>query len=145
MLKFFCPLQSTLALFGPHWSYSVHISPIFVHFSLIQSTLVLDPFCPHWSFWYILSTSVQFVYFSLVWSILLTLVLICSFNLIQSILVLFGLLQSHLILLVPIWSIQTTSVHFDPLRSIFVHVHNGKRHVWVERTYSKYKFIIKKI
>ena len=123
--------RSTLVLFCPLRSYSVHIGP-----RSILSTLVF------------LVQSIHFgpvCYFSPVWSILSTLVLICPFNLIRSILVLFSLLRSHLILLVPIWSIQTISVHFDPLRSIFVHLHNGKRHVWVESTYSKYKFIIKKI
>ena len=92
----FCPLRSTLVLFGLRWSYWV--PSYFIHFSPIWSTLIIfSPFSPLWFYsvkidhiWSILSTSVKF---SQHWSYsvhMSTLVLICSFIFIQSTLFPFG-------------------------------------------------------
>ena len=168
-------IQSTLTLFGPHWSYSVHFGPIRFHYvyfgsicfysvnigpilsilstliqfspiQAIRSTLVLfGPFCLLWfySVHPILSTFVP-TRSSLVQSI--------QFGPIRSISVPFGPfcpLQSysvHFIPFGPIQSIQITSIHFGPLRFIFVHLHNGKIHVWIESIYKKnLKLVISKI
>ena len=111
------PIRSTLVLFnlsisvllGPLWSYSIHsfhfgspqsYSVHFVHFGL---------FISHWSY------LVHYVHFD-------PNLFICSYSLYFSPIqrpiwfpsVLFGQLCS-------IWS---NSVHFDPLRSFFVHLHN---------------------
>ena len=132
----FCPLKSNSAhsvVFNPLWSNSVHLG----HVGPIPSTLVLfSPFCLLWlylvlfgPFFPLWSTSILFVTFGLLW---LYLVHSVHINLVQSI-------CSYSVHLVPfgpmsIWSIQITLVHFDPSRSIFVHLHNKKVHVWVENT-----------
>ena len=131
----FCPLQS----YSGHSVHFVHFGSIwFIFFTSVQ-------FCPIWS---ILSTLVLIYPFILIQS---TLVLICSFILIKSTLVLLSSLRSYLVHFVPFRPIRliwTTTVHFDPLQSIFVHLHNGRRYVWVESIYSKsnllkiYKFQI---
>lgn len=116
-------ILSTSIVFSPHWSYSVQFGP----FQFILSTLILIcvliwpylvPFGPIWStmfqFGPILSISSTVFLFGpilCIWSTLF------------------------------IWSIQTTSVHFGPLRSIFVRLHDGKRYVRVKSTYSKSKYI----
>ena len=130
-----CPILSTLILFGPFcwlWFYLV-------------------PFCPHRShsvhFDQLQSYSVYFVHFCSIWFILSTLVLFSPHSTfvqlgpVRSILstsvppVLFGPPCFYSILfcsfgpLCSIWSIWITSVHFGPLQSIFVRLHNGKRHV----------------
>ena len=111
-------IQSKLVQFCPLQSYSVHIGPIqfilsiLVHLSPIQS---------------ILSTSAFSFHIGPIRSIMSTLVLIYS--------VLFG------VLLVPFSPIWSNLVHFDPLGSFFVHLHNKKIYVWVESTYFKSKFI----
>ena len=146
-------IQSTLALFGPHQSCSVILSTL-IHFSpirAIQSIVVLfGPFCPLWFY------SVHFVhlvlfslhcsysvYFGLSRSSLSTSVLfrpIWSYLVHAATSVLFDPPCSYSIHPVlfspfgPIRSIQITSFHFGPLQSIFVHLPNGKRHVWVEIT-----------
>ena len=114
------PIRSTLVLFGP-------IFPL----SPIQSILVL--FGPLWSYLLLISPH---------WSTLSNSI---NFGPIQSSLFLFGPILSiryTLFHLCSLWSLQTTSIHFGPLRSIFVHFRTGKKHVQIENTYSKFKFII---
>ena len=77
-------------------SYLVHFSP-YVYFSLIQSNLVIIG--PLWSYSVLFDRSIQ--------SIMSTLVLLSPFG---STLILFG----------PIWSIVSTLVLFDLIRSILV-------------------------
>ena len=117
-------IQSTLDLFGLHWSYSVHS----VHFDLLQSylshsvhiglirsilfTLVLfGPFYPLLSYsvhispnWSNPSTSIHYVHFSPIWSMS---VLFRPFVLIQPRLVLFG----PFVLFGTIWSYLVHLVH----------------------------------
>ena len=97
------PIQSTLVLFGPICSYSVHIGPLYP----IQFTLVL--FSPPYSH-LVLFLSIQSTFF-------------------------------HLVHLCSLRSIQTTSIHLCSLQSNFVHLHIGRRHVQVESTDSKCKYI----
>ena len=165
-------ILSTLVLFGPHWSYLVHsvyfsplqfylgYSVLFGLFWSILSTLVLV--CPHWSY------SVQF---DPIQSITSTLDLICPFILIRSPSILFGvnwptmfylvslgLIRSTLFPFSSILSIRSdlfhfiqfgpfvsTLVQFSQFWSIFVDLPKGKRHVYVESTYFKSKFIKKYI
>jgi len=114
-------IRSTLVLFGTFcqlWFYSVHFvhfSPIHYtmllfsplqsysdHFDLIPSTLdPLGPFCPLQSY------SIHLVPIQSIQSYSLHLVHFVSFG--------------------RIWSIQITLVHYGPLRSIFVHLNNGKK------------------
>ena len=120
-----------LVLSSPNWSN-------FVHFSPTRSTLVL--FNSFFPFWF---TSVLFSPF-------------CPLRPFHFTLVLFGPLcplwslsiQSYLasfwspsVLFGPLCSIWSNLVHFDPLGSFFVHLHNKKVYVWVESTYFKSKFI----
>ena len=120
-------------LFCPLWFYSVH----YVHFNHIQSTLVLfGPVCP------LRSYLVPFYPFCPLHS--------CSvpFSPIQSILSLFHPFYPF----GPLCSIWSNSVHlitsilFCPLQSIFVHLQNGKRHIWVERKtsflYNQYNYYL---
>ena len=120
----FCPLRSTLVLFGPRWSYWV--PSYFIHFSPIWSTLIIfSPSSPLLFYlvkidhiWSILSTSVKFNWH---WSFsvhMSTLVLIRPFVLIWSILVLYGPPCSHSVLLCPFAPFRlfvSTSVHFYAL------------------------------
>ena len=107
------PIQSTLALVDPYWSYAVH-------FSHIQFTLVLfGPFCslsfylvlfnPFCSLW---STSVLFGPFGRLWSYLVHFV---HFSFIWSIL-------SYSVHDVPFWSTSVQYVYFSLIGSVhFVH------------------------
>ena len=123
ILNQFSFIQSTLVLFCPLQSYSVHIDPIrfilsiLVHLSPIQSFLSTSAFSFHFGpYLFIHSYS---VYFSPIrrpiWSPSVLFDQLCS--------------------------IGSNSVRFDPLGSCFVHLHNEKIYVWVESTYSKSKFI----
>ena len=132
-------IWSTLILFCPFWSYSVHS----VYFGIIWSYSVnFVHFVPLQS--YSRSYSVHFVHFGPIRFILSTSVLFsphCStsvqIGLFRSIrsysvhLVLFGPPCYYLFIFCPsgpIQSIQITSVHIGLLQSIFVYLHNGKRH-----------------
>ena len=115
-------ILSTLVLFNlfcPFRSYSIHIASIHstsVQFGPIQPTSVMSVlFHPIWS------SSVHFVHFGLIWSILSTLVLFDRFVLIQSIQS-YSLYFVHFFQFGPIRSIQITSIHFGPLRSMFLHL-----------------------
>ena len=125
----------TLVLFDSHWSYLVYIGPIqsnlsswsyLVDIGPIRSTMILfGPICSY------------SVHIGPLCSIQFTLVLFSPTLSIWSTLF-------HLVHLCSLQFIWTTSIHFNPLQSIFVHLHTGKRHVQteVENTYSKSKFII---
>ena len=140
--------MSALALSDPKWSYSVHsihfdpLQPYSIHFGpiwSILSTLVLcNPFYPLQFYFVhiglIRFTSIQSIQFGsaqFIWSYSFHIVPIWS-SYVHLV---------HFVLFDPIWSIRITSVHFGPPWSIFVHLHNEKRHVWVESTLSKSKFI----
>ena len=127
-------IWSTLVLFCPHWSYSVHsfhcgttwsICPLwfyfvyFVYFGPIQSTLV--QFRPlHSNFSYT-------VQFGPVRSIMSTLIIICPFVLIRSPLILFGPPCSYSVIfylfgpLCFIWSNSVHSEHFGLIWSTSIY------------------------
>ena len=116
-----CLIQSTLVLYKSFWSTSVLFNPLLsylVYFGLIQS--IRSHFGPIRSY---------LVHSIFIWSIS----------------VLFGPLYplpSYSVKFGPIWS---TSILFESLQSIFVHLSNGKRQVWIEISYSKPKSIKKNI
>ena len=118
--------KSYLVHFGPIrsiFSSSVHFGSIrsilvlYRSFCLLQLTLVL--FSPPWSYSVHMSTLVLIYALVLFWS--------TSFPF------------CHIL------SIQSTSFHLCPLRSIFMHLHIRKGYVWIESSYSKSKFITKNI
>ena len=90
-LILFCPFWSYSVhsvYFGIIWSYSVHIGPIWSILCICSTSVLFEPFGPHWSY------SVHFVHFGSI----------------RSILVLFGPLQSY----------SSLSVRIGPIRSILV-------------------------
>ena len=100
-------IQSTLVIFGSHWSYLV----------------LFGPFCPLWSYLvYFGSIRSNFVLVSLIWSFSV------HIDLIQSTLVSYGPIRSimstsvHLVLFSPFCSLWSYSVLFGPLRSYSVHL-----------------------
>ena len=144
LFRIFCPLCSYTvhsAYLGSVCSHSVHIGSIrsilstLFHFSPIQvirSTLVLFGPLGLLSSYSVYISPIQStsVWFGPVQSIMSTSVLFgpsCSYSV-------------HLVLLSPfdplcsIWSNSVNSVHFGLFQSIVVHLHNGKRHIWVENT-----------
>ena len=139
--------KSFSVLFNPLWFYSVQIGPI----RSILSTSVL--FGRYWSssvhYGPICSYSVHYVHFGPNMSIRSFLVHIAPLCPIQSTSILFGHILFiqftlfHLVYLCLLRSIRTTSIYFDPLQSILCILYIGKRHVWVQSTYSKSKFILK--
>ena len=110
-------IKSTLALFSPHWSYSVHFGPIWsilstlVLFSPIWSILfALVLFSPHWFLQPIMSTSVLF---GPIWSHS------AHFG-VHSFL--FSPLYSYSVHFGHIWSIQSTLFLFGPIQSTLLHL-----------------------
>ena len=126
---------SPIRAFSPLWSYTVH----FVHLGSVQSILSTSvQSSPHWS------NSVHFIYLGPRQSDLVRFSLFCLLRFYLVHLFLFGLIRSTLFLFGlfgpilsngPLCSIWSNSVHLDhlvyfvPLWSIFVHLHNGKKHV----------------
>ena len=47
----------------------------------------------------------------------------------------------YLVHFVPFSPFVSTSIYFGPLWFIFMHLNIRKRYIWIESTYSKYKFI----
>ena len=146
-------IRSILVIFCPLWSYSVHIGPIWSIICPIQSIMstsihlvLFGLFCPLWFY------SVQYVHFGPIWSFFIHFV---HSILIRSHSVLFNPSCLYFVLFCPsgpLCSIRSNSVHlitlilFCPLQSIFVHLQNGKRHIWVERKtsflYNQYNFYL---
>ena len=60
----FGPFRSTLASFGSHWSYYVHLGPFHIGpiSSILPTFVLFSPFCPLWSY------SVYSVQFGSIWS-----------------------------------------------------------------------------
>ena len=120
-----------LVLSSPNWSNFVHFSPTLSTLVLFNSffpfwftSVLFRPFCPLRTFHF---TLVQFGQLCPLWSLS-----------VQSYLASFW---SPSVLFGPLCSIWSNLVHFDPLGSFFVHLHNKKIYVWVESTYFKSKFI----
>ena len=129
-------IRFTLVPFGPNWS-TLSFSD---YFGPIQPTLFL--FGPLWSYLVrsIMSTLVLIYPFIIIRSYSVYIGPLCS---IQSTSVLFGLPCSHSVHFCSYGLFLSTSIHFGSLQSIFVRLHRGKRHIQVESTYSKSKFIKK--
>ena len=120
--------------------YLVHIGPIrftlvhSAHFGSIRFTLsysVLVLFSRHWSYSVLFVptqfTLIHFVLFSSLWSYSVLIVPISSYFV-------------HSVHFVQFGPFVFTLVHFNLLR-FFIHFHIGRRHVQVESTDSKFKYI----
>ena len=102
----FGPLWSTLASFGSHWSYYVHLGPLHIGpiSSILPTFVLFSPFCPLWSY------SVYSVQFSPTWSIMSTLVDFSPIRAIRYTLVLFS----------PFFPLRSYPIHIGPVQSTSV-------------------------
>ena len=131
----------TSVLFSPHWSFSVylvHFGPFYplqsylVNIGPIQSTMVLfGSLCPIRFYLFLFSPYVHFGPNMSIHSYLV--------HVDPSLSTLFPFV--HSIHFIPFSPFVSTSIYFGPLWFIFMNLNIRKRYVWIESTYSKYKFI----